>query len=335
MIGGPMRLRGLAVLVLVLTVLAGCEAPRPAPDPRAVVDSALAALAAEPAVAYRLPDATLTVTRGGLVEGRIPLRGEHVKALRVGGALYVFASPAYWQAQGMSAARAARFGGQWTRADRGMPFDPGRALAPQVVAAALRAALPAGALPVRAGDAVDLAGLRVSTTVPHRVLSFPPAFLGPVAAELGSPEVQLDDDVHLDDLRTRLDEGVAGLGQPLIAGPAIAANVTGHDLRCTTGGACTDSVRVDNRLLGTAPGVLARVVFTSTVTSDALGARTCARELVLPLDTPADIACSVRFTLPRTDGATRIHAAPTVTAEPVAVVDPDALRRDVAAELGP
>ncbi|GHF00840.1 hypothetical protein GCM10017786_37140 [Amycolatopsis deserti] len=329
-----MRLRGLAVLVLVLLV--SCEAPprSAAPDPRSVVDSALSALAAAPAVAYRLSGATLTVTKGGLAEGELPLESEPVRALRVGGSLYVRASPAYWQRQGMSATRAARFGAQWTRADRGMPFDPGRLLAPQVVAAALRAALPRGALPVQAGGAFDLAGLRVSTTPPYRVLGFPPTFLGPVAGQLGPHEIALGD-VRLPDLRDRLDEQLADLGQPLIAGPVVAAQVTDHDLRCAANGACTDTVRVDNRLLGAAPSAAARVNLTSTVTSDTLGARTCEREVVLPLDTAADVSCSVRFTLPRADGATRLQAAPSVTAEPVAVVDPGALKRDVAAELGP
>ncbi|OXM73245.1 MULTISPECIES: hypothetical protein [Amycolatopsis] len=329
-----MRLRGLAVLVLVLLV--SCEAPpRPAaPDPLSVVDSALSALAAEPAVAYRVGDTTLVVTKGGLAEGRFRLGDEPVQALRVGGSLYVRASPAHWQRQGMSAPRAERFGAQWTRADRGMPFDPGRLLPPQVVAAALRAALPRGVPPVRVGDVFDLAGLRVTATSPHRVLGFPPAFLGPVAGELGPHEIALGD-VHLPGLRDRLDDEVAGLGQPLIAGPVVAARVTDHDLRCAANGACTDTVRVDNRLLGAAPSAAARINLTSTVTSDALGARTCAREVVLPLDTAADVSCSVKFTLPRTDGATRLQAAPSVTAEPVAVVDPDALKRDVAAELGP
>ncbi|NYI89439.1 hypothetical protein HNR02_002762 [Amycolatopsis endophytica] len=274
------------------------------------------------------------MTRGGLAEGHLPLRGEQVKALRVGGALYVSASSAYWRGQGMSAPRAAQFGGQWARADRGVPFDPGRDMAPQAVATALRAALPATAAPVKVGDAFDLAGLRVTTTAPYRVLSFPPRLLGPEAAELGPGEIGLDD-VHLAELRTRLDDGVDGLGQPLIAGPAVAANVTDHDLHCTSNGACTDTVRVANRLLGTAPSAAARVQLDSVVTSDALGARTCAHEAVLPLGTSADLSCSVRFTLPRADGATKLHAAPTVSAEPVAVVDPGALKQGVAAELGP
>ncbi|MEU0510460.1 hypothetical protein [Amycolatopsis sp. NPDC006125] len=329
-----MRLRGLAVLVLVLLV--ACEAPqRPAsPDPRSAVDEALTALAGEAAVAYRVPGATLTVTKGGLVEGQVPVQDDTVRALRVGGSLYVRASPAYWQRQGMSAPRAERFGSQWTRADRGVPFDPGRLMAPQVVAAALRAALPVGVLPVEVGGALDLGGLRVTATSPHRVLSFPPAFLGPIAGQFGPHEIALGD-VHLPGLRERLDEGVAELGQPLIAGPVVAARVTDHELRCTAGGACTDTVRVDNRLLGAAPGAAARVSLTSAVTSDALGTRTCAREVVLPLDTAADVSCSVKFTLPRADGATRLQAAPSVTAEPVALVDPGALNRDIAAELGP
>ncbi|NIH87168.1 hypothetical protein [Amycolatopsis granulosa] len=329
-----MRLRGLAVLLL--AVLTACEAPQhpAAPDPRAVVESALGALAAEPAVAYGVAGTTLSVTRGGLAEGRFPLRDEPITALRVGGALYVRASARYWQGQGMSATRAELFGAQWTRADRGLPFDPGRVLAPPVLADAIRAALPADALPVPAGDALDVAGVRISTTTPYRVLSFPAAFLGPAATQLGPRQITLGE-VRLADLRGRLDDGVAGLGRPLIAGPVVAAEVTEHTLRCTSRGACTDSVRVGNRLLGAAPGAAARVTFASAVTSDALGTRTCRREVVLPLDTSADVSCSVRFTLPRTDGATKLHAAPSVTAEPVAVVDPGALSRDVAAELGP
>ena len=329
-----MRLRGLAVLVL--TVLAACEAPqRPAPpDPRSVVDSALTALAAEPAVAYRMPGATLTVTRGGLAEGQLPLAGELVTALRVGGSLYVRASPAYWQRQGMSSPRAERFGVRWARADRGMPFDPGVLMTPRVLAAALRAAMPPGALPARAGDVFDVAGVRVSTTSPYRVLSFPPAFVDPAAGQFGVSRIALDE-VRLSDLGARLDEGVAGLGQPLIAGPVVAAEVTDHNLRCSAGGACTDSVRVDTRLLGSASSAAAHVRLTSTVTSDALGARTCEQETVLPLNTSADVSCSVTFTLPHSDGATRVNAERSVTAEPVAVVDPEALRRAVADELGP
>jgi len=330
-----MRLRVLAVFAAAL-VVAGCEVPPSStePDPRVVVEHALSALATEPAISYRLPGATLSVTRGGLAEGRLPLHGEQVRALRVGGELYVRAAPAYWRRQGMSAERAARFGAQWARADRGVPLDPGRAMAPQAVAGALRAALPRDAHPVRAGDAFDLAGLRVSANAPYRVLSFPSALLGPAAHELGSPAVHLGE-VRLDDLRTRIDHGVADLGQPLIAGPAIAANVTDHDLTCTTRGACTDSVRVGNRLLGTADRAAARVRLRTTVSAAALGARTCEREAVLPLNTQADLSCAVRFTLPRVNGATTVRAAPAVTAEPVAVVDPEVLRREVAAELGP
>jgi hypothetical protein len=341
-----MRRRGVRgfLTLLITLVLIGCTAPvDDEPDPSAVVVAAVDALAGQSALAYRISaDTILNVTRGGLVHGRLPLMGGQVQALRAGGDLYLLAPQAYWQARGMPATRAAEYGARWARvAPETVSFDPGRLLTPAQVSGTLRLGLPNPVRPVRShladGTAVfDVGGLQVTALPPYRVVSLAPALLGPVVAEsFGTGPVSVDGftGASLTELRTAFGDAVAGLGQPFVAGPVIATTITGSSLNCGTSGSCTDRVRVGNQLLGQAPKAAARLVFNSSVTSD-LGSRTCGQEVVVPVNTSTELACSVEFELPRANGSTNVVAAPSITAEPVATVDADALHREVAAELG-
>ncbi|HVW39897.1 MAG TPA: hypothetical protein VHC18_00970 [Amycolatopsis sp.] len=293
------------------------------------------------ALSYRLPSgATFTAARGGLARGTLTLADEQVPALRVGGNLYLRASPRYWTAQGMSPERANEYGARWARSV--LTLDPGMALAPDVLARALRSAIPPGtrAEPLTLGDGTqlyDIQGLQVTAEAPYRVTSFKPSLLGPAGPPvLGNTAVEVHavgDDGRAD-LRTGLDDDVAGLGQPFVAGPAVATNVTENALRCTPTGMCTDSVQVGTELIGEAPQAHARLVLKSSVTSGQLGTRDCGQELVAPLNVAVSMSCGVKFILPKADGAAKVFAVPTVTAEPIAVVDLAAVKQEIATALG-
>jgi hypothetical protein len=333
------------LVVAALLAFAGCETAPPGatgPNPRIAVEGALTALSRQTAVAYDLGgDSVLNVTGNGLVQGTLPLNGQQVSALRAGGDLYLRAPAAHWAAQGMAAARAAEYGVRWARAR--LAFDPGWAFAPATVAQALRARLPdtAGYSRGTLADGLDvfeLAGLRVTAIPPYRVVSFPPVLLGPAVAQaLGDAAIgvrELGPD-ELGGLRTAFDGAVDSLGQPFVAGPVVATSVTDNTLRCAANGSCTDTVQVSTKLLGEAPRASARLVLKSSVTSSRLGGQDCGQEVVTPLNGAATMSCSVRFTLPRLAGTAKVSAIPTVTAEPVATVDAEGLKRAAAVELGP
>ncbi|WP_229880547.1 hypothetical protein AMYBAR_006506 [Amycolatopsis bartoniae] len=336
-------MRGLLALVAVL-LLTACESAAPAggPDPRSAVEGALGALARETAVTYELGSGqAFTVTQKGLVTGTLPLHGQEVQALRAGGDLFVRAPAAHWQEQGMAADRAAEYGARWARAV--LAFDPGWTFAPATVAQALRSAVSPVDRSLRATladglDVFDLSGLRVTAAPPYRVVSFASALLAPVVpqtvgrTDIGVRPVVAD---RLADLRSRFDETLDGLGQPFVAGPVVATTVTGHTLHCTGSGACTDTVHVDNDLLGDAPRASARVVLKTAVSSPRLGEQDCGQELVTPLNGTSTLSCSVKFALPKLTGTARVAATPNVSAEPVATVDPAALKNEVAAALTP
>lgn len=335
-----------AVLVLAaVTALAGCEtSPSTAtgPDPRVAADGALTALARQTAVAYDLADGSvLNVTGNGLVQGTLPLRGQQVAAVRAGGDLYLRAPAAHWEAQGMAAGRAAEYGTRWARAQ--LAFDPGWAFAPATVAQALRAGLPGTARYSRITladglDVFDSAGLRFTAVPPYRVVSFPPALLGPAVVQaLGDTGIGVRElgPAALGDLRTAYDGAIDSLGQPFVAGPVVATSVTGNTLRCAASGSCTDTVQVANKLLGAAPNASARLVLKSSVTSSRLGGQDCGQELVAPLNAASTMSCSVRFALPRLSGTAEVSAIPAVTAEPVATVDAVEFKQAAASELGP
>lgn len=334
--------RGLLALVATL-VLGACEPAPPngsGPDPQTAFDRALTALAGQTAVAYELAEgATLNVTGKGLVQGTLPLRGQRVSALRAGGDLYLRAPAAHWQAQGMAADRAAAYGARWARSM--LAFDPGWTFAPAIAAQALRAALPRPPrpAPMTRADGLgvfDMGGLRITSAPPYRVVSFESGLLGPsVAQTLGETRIG----VHglppdaFGGLRAAFDDAVDSLGQPFVAGPVIATTVTDNNLRCTATGSCTDTMQVSNKLLGDAPKASARLVLESSVTSGRLGGQDCGQEMLTPLNGTTTMSCSVQFTLPKLTGTAKVAAVPTVTGEPVAIVDTEAFKQAAAAEL--
>ena len=348
---------------MVMFLLSGCVADSPPPpDPRTAVEQALDALADQTAVAYQVsavpsgglppdprlgtgpqtPLARLTVTRNGLAQGVLPIRGEQVGIVRVGGSVFLRAHADYWREQGMPAERAGEYGARWVRVDGGVPLLDPRLLDPAAVARTLRERLPAQARPVRAtlpdGTAVfEVNGLRVTAVAPHRVADVAPELLGqPVEDSFGAGVISVDglSGGGLADLRSSLDGAISGLGQPFVAGPVVAASVTANELSCDPDGLCTDTVQVRHQLVGGASDTGVRLVLTAAVNSADLGTRSCVQEVVVAVNEPAAIVCAVRFELPRKAGYTRVIAQPAVTAEPVAIVDIDRLRREVATELG-
>ncbi|KAA9157097.1 hypothetical protein FPZ12_026045 [Amycolatopsis acidicola] len=333
---------GLLLLVVAL-VLVGCESGKPAAakaDPGAAVDGALTSLGQQAAVAYRIGEETLNVTRTGLAQGTLSLKDQQVKVLRAGGVLYLRAPAEYWQAQGMQQDRATEYGSRWARSV--LAFELGGTLAPADVARTLRAAVttstPAERTMLADGtDVFDVGGLRVTATQPYRVVSIDPALLGPaVVNALGTGPLNVDalDAAKLTALHEAFGQSVQDLAQPFVAGPVIATTVSSNDLKCAAAGSCIDTVQVENKLIGDAPDAAARLVLKSSVTSAQLGAKDCGQELVTPLNGSATMTCSVQFALPKLTGSAKVEAVPTVAAEPVAVVDPAALDREVAADLG-
>lgn len=340
----PRHVVGVFLVVAALLVLSGCRPSGPAgkgTDPHIAVEGALTSLERQTAVGYGFPaGGTFTVARSGLARGTLTLKDQQVPALRVGGNLYLRAPTGYWEAQGMPAERAAGYGSRWARST--LALDPGVVLAPDGLARALRAAIPAGAQAERLtlGDGTelfDVDGLQVTAAEPYRVTSFRPSLLGPAGPPvLGNTavEVRAVGADGLAGLRTGLGGDVDGLGQPFVAGPVVATKVTQNSLRCTAGGACTDSVHVENELIGEGPQALARLVMKSSVTSSPLGTRECGQELVTPLNGSVTMSCAVKFDLPRANGAAKVSAVPTVTAEPVAVVDVASMKQEIATALG-
>ncbi|WAL66586.1 hypothetical protein ORV05_01845 [Amycolatopsis cynarae] len=329
--------------------LTGCDAPSPpsgaeaAPATAAAVQSALATLADQVAIGYGLPSgALLYVTRNGLAQGSLTLNGQQVRVLRAGGRLFVSASADYWRAQGMPPDRAEGYGARWTRTSLG--FDLGGSLNPTTVAHELGAGLTPDQQAARetlpdGTEILDVHGLRVTAAPPHRVVSVASGLLGPAVAQaLGDlpVSVTVPSGPKLADMRAAFDATVDALGRPPVAGPSITATVTGNTLRCGSGGGCTDQVRVVNRSSGAEPGTAARIQLKTSVSSTELGTRSCGQELVVPVNSTVDLSCSVRFSLPRVSGTTTttVTAVPEVSAEPVAILDPGALKHEVAAELG-
>lgn len=335
--------RGLLAGVAVAALVA-CDpaAPNPhAADPRTAIDGALGALRAQTAVGYGFPGtgSRLTVTGRGLVQGVIPLQGKEIPAVGAGEDLYLRAPADHWLAEGMDPVRAAEYGSRWARTQLG--FEPGSSLAPPALADALRKAVPADVAPqrktVRGIDVYDADGLQVTASPPFRVVAITPALLGPLAAKtLGDGQISVDPlgNGELGPLLAAYRKDVDSLGQPFVAGPVVAASVTDNSLRCDGSGGCTDTVHVDTRPLGSAPRASARLVLKSSVQSGQLGAQDCGQELVAPLTGTATMSCSVKFTLPRVDGSAEVTATPAVSGEPVADVDPVALDRAAADELG-
>jgi len=340
----PRRVVGSFLVVVASLLLSGCQTVTPeagGPDPQAAVEGALASLERQATVGYRFsPGTELNVSRAGLAQGALVLHDQQVDILRAGGSVYVRGPAEYWQAQGMAGDRAAQYGARWARSILAM--DPGRALAPDTLARTLRAAIPPGTQAERLtlGDGTelfDIDGLQVTAGEPYRVTSFQPSLLGPLGTQVfGNSAVELRglDADALAGFRAALHRDVDALGQPFVAGPAVAAKVTQNTMRCAANGSCTDSVQVTTQLLGDAPQALARLVLKSSITSNQLGSRDCGQELVVPLNEPATMSCSVKFTVPRTGGATKVAGTPTVTAEPVTVPDVPALRQEIASALG-
>ncbi|HJQ45026.1 MAG TPA: hypothetical protein VJ870_01720 [Amycolatopsis sp.] len=329
-----------AVAVLLVSACHPAVGPAARPDPQAAVEGALTWLEGQAAAGYHLPSgATFTAARGGLARGTLTLAGQPAQALRAGGNLYLRAPAAYWTAQGMSPERANEYGARWARSV--LPLDPGRDLAPDVLARALRSAIPDGARAelLTLGDGTelfDVQGLQVTATAPYRVTSFKPSLLGPAGPPvLGTTAVEVNPvgPAGQADLRTGLGDDLDGLGQPFVAGPVVATRVTENTLRCTAVPTCTDSVQVGTEPIGDAPQALARLVLKSSVSGE-LGTRDCGQELVAPLGAPVSLSCVVKFDLPKVAGRSEVSAVPTVTAEPVAVVDVPGIRQEIGAAPG-
>lgn len=340
----PRCVVGSFLVVVAALVLSACQMSEPAangPDPQVAVEGALASLEREAMIGYRFPGGTaLDVSSTGLAQGTLFPHDQQVHILRAGGSVYVRGPAEYWRSQGMSAERAGQYGARWARSI--LALDPGRALAPNSLARAFRSAIPPGTQAERLtlGDGTelfDVDGLQVTAAQPYRVTSFRPSLLGPLGQQvLGNSPVELQglSADGLADFRTALRRDVDDLGQPFVAGPAVAASVTKNTMRCAASGSCTDTVEVTPQLLGDAPQALARLVLTSSVTSNQLGSRECGQELVVPLNEPVTMSCSVKFAVPRTGGATKVSGVPTVTAEPVAVLDLAGIKQEIASTLG-
>ncbi|WP_158889302.1 hypothetical protein [Amycolatopsis anabasis] len=326
---------------------------------RAAVDEALRTLSGQGAIAYRVTgtdaggnplELTLNVTRNGTVSGSFPAGGQQVKAVRVDGKLYLTAPAAYWQSQGIDAAKAGEYATRWVRADPArLPLDPGAALTPAAAADALRGSLATMdhvAEPIRrtladGTEVFDLntgAGrLEVSTAKPHRVVSAEPTLFGAAVGQAfgvgGSvrPQALTGDAVRA--LGTEVEGAAANLGQPLVAGSVVQTAVEDKKLDCVSTGACTETVQVRNTVSGAATGVSVRVVLRSVVTAEGLGLRDCGQEAVAAPNTVTGLSCTVKFDLPRTSGSAQVVALPTITGDLLAQLDAEALKQKVRTEF--
>jgi hypothetical protein len=358
---------GVSVLTLVaVALLGGCQvavtgaaggvaadqqkADRRAEE-RAAVGGAVGSLQIQPVVIYHSTlggtDLGLRVTKGGTLEGLLPVGGQSVQVVGFEGQLYVAASADYWKAQG--APKPDNFANRWTRVDPSdLPADPAAVLTPAGLGARLAKALATAdqlAEPVRAklADSTEVyevttrdGVLKVTAAQPYRLVSFDPAMLAPNGKSLGA-EMRVEQ-VSAETIRKfhdDFDTAVGALGTPADSVAQASVTITDNKLDCNGGnGSCTSSVSVDNSVVGGDPKTsTVHIAMTSVVSADGLGTQTCTGDVTTSPNASVTIPCSVKFAVPNRTAQYKVTSMPSATADVLASVDVNAVKQKIQQEF--
>jgi len=358
---------GVSVLTLVtVALLGGCQvavtgaaagvsaaqekADRRAEE-RAAVEGAIQSLAIQPAIIYHATfngtDLGLRVTKGGTLEGLLPIDNQSVQVVGFEGQLYVAASADYWKARGSATPDA--FAKRWTRVDSSdLPADPAAVLTPSGLGGRLtRAMATADQLiePVRAKladntevyEVTTATGvLKVTTSKPYRLVSFAPAMLAPNGKAFGA-EMRVEQ-VNAETVRKfheDLDTAVGALGTPADSVAQASVTITDNKLDCNGGnGSCVSSVSVDNAVVGGDPkSSTVHIAMTSVVSADGLGTQTCTGEVITAPNASVTIPCSVKFAVPNKTAQYKVTSMPSAKADVLATVDAGAVKQKIQQEF--
>jgi hypothetical protein len=358
---------GAAVMTLVAGVLlGGCQVAVPGAagviaadlqkadrraEQRVAVEGALKALGTQPVAVYHTTlngaDLVLRVTKGGTLQGSLPVDGQTVQLVGVGGQLYVAGSADYWKARG--SASGDRYAKGWARADASdLPVDPATALTPAGLGGRLSkslATIDQLAEPVRAklADGTEVyeiatgtGMIKVTTAQPYRLVSFDPVLLAGNGKSLGT-EMRLDP-VDVETVRkfhAELDAAVGALGTPADSVAQADVTVTDNKLDCNGGnGSCTSTVSLENAVVGGDPkSSTVHIVMTSVVSAAGLGTQTCTGEVTTAPNASVTIPCTVKFSVPNRTAQYTVTSMPSATADVLASVDVNAVKQKIQEEF--
>ena len=321
-------------------------------EQRAAVDAALTALESQLVAVYHSTlngaDIMLRVTKGGTMQGSLPIDGQAVQVVDVDNQLYIAASAEYWKARGSTAGE--RYAKGWARAAASdLPLDPDAVLTPAGASSKLRKSLSALdplADPVRTkvadGTEVfevggELGVLKVTTAEPHRLVSFAPALLDDTKGQALGTEMRLDP-ITGDTVKKfhgDLDAAVGALGQPADSVAQASVTITDNKLNCNGGsGSCTSTVSMENAVVGgDAKSSTVHIVMTSVVSADILGTQTCTGEVSAAPNTASTVPCTVMFKVPNRTAQYRVTSLLSATGDVLAAPDINAIKQQIQSEF--
>lgn len=325
-------------------------------EQRGAVESALKALEQSPAVIYKstIKDAAgkptellFRITRNGSAYGALPVDGQAVQLVSAADQLYLSATPEYWKAHGLG--NSDQYGTNWVRTDStDLPVNAVDVLSPRKAASTLRTAVSAMNRltdPVRSklpdGTEVydvgsGLGTLRVTTSAPHRVISFAPSLVDAAGGKTLGAELRVEPLAGdaLKKLHSDLDGTIGGLGQPFDALSQVSVSVVNDKLNCTDFvGTCRATIDVANTVIGGGSGTPVRLMLSVEFTADSLGAQTCTADATAAPDTTTSMTCEVKFKLPNRNASYQVLAKPAARGEVRAPVDVNGVREKLKSEF--
>lgn len=325
-------------------------------EQRGAVESALKALEQAPAVVYKstIKDASgkpaellFRITRNGSAHGALPVDGQTIQVISADKQLYLSATPEYWKAHGLG--NSDQYGTNWVRTDStDLPVNAVDVLNPRKAASTLRTAVSAMnplTDPVRSklpdGTEVydvgsGLGTLRVTTTAPHRVVSFAPSLVDAAGGKTLGAEMRVEPLAGdaLKKLQTDLDGAIGGVGQPFDALTQVSVSVVNDKLDCTDFvGTCRATIDVANTVIGGASGTPVRLTLTVEFSAQSLGAQTCTADANAAPDTTTSMTCEVKFRLPNRNASYQVQAKPAARGEVRAPVDVNGVREKLKSEF--
>ncbi|RNL84787.1 hypothetical protein [Halostreptopolyspora alba] len=295
------------------------ESPEPV-EAAPLFEEAVGALAGAPAVAAQgeigaadgsdAREVSFTVTDSGATTGSVRQNESEAQVMEGDNKLFVQAPSEYWLGQGSFNPDSDQYGDSWVRVnDRHLGINPGGALAPAELAAALEQLAPAGSeatpenLDGTEAYAIDLEGednrVWVTQEEPRQLLRIEISELVPEGGDSG-PRVRLnltepetaDIEKVYDDLLSWAEEDLGGAHDARLE-VAWDGQI---EMDCVTGGECTVEGTVTDESTGDASGTV-RVRMDATFTNDELGDLECDDTTSLEAGSTADLSCSVDYEL--------------------------------------
>lgn len=331
---GPFRFAAIAVVLAI--GVAGCsidlselrpgsggEETEESPDPveaAPLFEEAVGALAGAPAIAAQgevgaadgsdPKEVSFTVTDAGATTGSVRQNESEAQVMEGDNKLFVQAPEEYWLGRSNFNPISGEYYGSWVRVNEGhLGINPGGALAPAELAAALEQLAPASSEAVpenldgTAAYAIDLEGennrVWVTEEDPHQLLRIEISELVPEGGDSG-PRVRLnltepetaDIETVYDDLLSWAEEDLGGAHDDRLA-VAWDGQI---ETDCVTGGECTVEGTATDESTGGASATV-QVRMDATFTNDELGDLECADITSLEAGATADLSCSVDYEL--------------------------------------